>query len=491
MDDTISHYFDSMRINLAGPALLAVLGLLLTGCSRLDAPRLVWASEFGGSGTDDCDDVAVDESQFLLLACHSESNDFASIKRDGPQTKSDMDAYVVKLDPHAGKLIWAIRLGGSKYDGAFRIHLDPTGASWVTGYTESPDFPTTPQALQNHFGGGQGDGFLARVSSDGRLTYSTFFGGAGSDQTTDLVSDPSTGVIHLIGMTSSPKLPHSRNSYGGKEDAFLASLHPEQPESLRTIYIGGSEDEKPTAMVLHPQGQLLLTGYTFSRGFPIRDAVQSQLNGKNNAFLVRLNPGDGQILSSTFFGGSGEDSAWGLALNQLGEIHLLGISNSSDFPTTRGALQSVPAGGFDTFLSKFDPSAQRLIYSSYFGGSGEDICGVDGKNLLVDRQGRMWFVGMTSSRDLPLRHPHQPSYGGGDRDGFVAAVSVTGSTVEYGSYHGGTGRDLLEGLFLANSVLYATGVSFDGGAPLAGSQLPNGTAPNAILVGLQLNWTQN
>jgi hypothetical protein len=479
----------SIRMNLPTLALMSALGLLLTACSRSDAPRLVWASEFGGGGTDDCDDVAVDESQLLLLACHSESNDFASVKREGSQTNAGMDAYVVKLDLSAGRLVWAVRLGGSKYDGAFRIHLDAGGA-WVTGYTESPDFPTTPDALQNHFGGGQGDGLLARINSDGHLAYSTYFGGAGSDQTTDVVSDPRTGMIHLIGMTSSPELPGACNSRGGKEDAFLASFYSQQRESLRTFYLGGSEDEKPTALALHPEGQLALTGYTYSRDFPIRGAFQSQLRGKNNAFLVRFNPGSGQILSSTFFGGSGEDSAWGLVLNQAGEIHLLGISNSPDFPTTPGALQSRLAGGFDTFLSRFDASAERLLYSSYFGGSGEDICGVDGKNLSVDRQGGMWFVGMTESRDLPLRHPHQPSYGGGDRDGFVAGVSATGSTLEYGSYHGGTGRDLLEGLFLADDVLYATGVSFNGGAPLRGSQLPNGAAPNAILVGLQINRTQ-
>ena len=248
----------SIRMNLPTLALMSALGLLLTACSRSDAPRLVWASEFGGGGTDDCDDVAVDESQLLLLACHSESNDFASVKREGSQTNAGMDAYVVKLDLSAGRLVWAVRLGGSKYDGAFRIHLDPGGA-WVTGYTESPDFPTTPDALQNHFGGGQGDGLLARINSDGHLAYSTYFGGAGSDQTTDVVSDPRTGMIHLIGMTSSPELPGACNSRGGKEDAFLASFYSQQSESLRTFYLGGSEDEKPTALALHPEGQLALT----------------------------------------------------------------------------------------------------------------------------------------------------------------------------------------------------------------------------------------
>ena len=365
---------------------------------------------------------------------------------------------------------------------AFSLILQ--GGVWVAGYTESPDFPTTINAVQKRFGGGQGDGFLARVSAEGQLTYSTYLGGTGSDQVTDVVSDPRTSKVYAIGMTSSSDLVQARNSYNGKEDAFLASFDPMQSQSLQVRYLGGAEDEKPTALVLRPEGQLVVAGYTFSKEFPVQAAFQAKLRGKTNAFLARFSTGSGELLSSTFFGGSGEDSAWGMALTQAGDIHLLGISNSSDFPPTPGAFQSKVRGGFDIFVASFDPAVQRLRYSSCFGGSGNDVAGVDGKNVTVDSQGRAWFVGMTDSQDLPLRHAHQPSFGGGDGDGVIAALSATGASLAYGSYHGGTGRDLLEGLIVADGSLYATGLSF-GGVQSRGHQLPHGSAANALLFRLQ------
>jgi hypothetical protein len=126
----------------------------------------------------------------------------------------------------------------------------------------------------------------------------------------------------------------------------------------------------------------------------------------------------------------------------------------------------------------------HLRYSSCFGGSGNDIAGVDGKNIAMDSQGHVWFVGMTESKDLPLQHAHQASFGGGDGDGFIAALAPSSASLVYGSYHGGKGRDLLEGLFLAGGALYAAGVSF-GGVPSRGRQLPHGNPANAILLGLQ------
>jgi len=470
-----------MKVSALGLVLAA--GLLLTACASRP-PRLLWASEFGGTGVDDCDDIAVHESQSLLLACHSDSHDFPSAERQRPPANRDMDAYIVKVDQRAVKVLWAVRLGGSKYDGAFRIQLDSAGGAWVAGYTESLDFPTTANAVQKQFAGGQGDGFLARVSAEGQLTYSTYLGGTGSDQATDLVSDRRTSKVYAIGMTSSSDLVQARNSYNGKEDAFLASFDPTRSESLQVRYPGGAEDEKPTALALRPDGQLVVAGYTFSKEFPVQAAFQAELRGKTNAFLARFSTGSGELLSSTFFGGNGEDSAWGMALSQTGDIHLLGISNSSDFPTTPGAFQPKVRGGFDIFVASFDPAVQRLRYSSCFGGSGNDIAGVDGKNVTVDSQGRVWFVGMTDSQDLPLRHAHQPSFGGGDGDGVIAALSPTGASLAYGSYHGGTGRDLLEGLFLTDGALYATGLSF-GGVLSRRPQLPHGSAANAILFRLQ------
>ncbi len=206
-----------------------------------------------------------------------------------------------------------------------------------------------------------------------------------------------------------------------------------------------------------------------------------------SAFLTDIDSRTGDFSFSTYFGGDGEDSAWGVAVDRPGSIYILGHSNSPNLTTTRRAFQPKLAGQFDLFLAKFEASGRRLLYSTYFGGTLNDLAGFDGRNLIVDEQQRAWFVGMTESVDLPLRNPLQRSFGGGDLDGLIAAFTEDGSALEYATYYGGSGRDLLEGLAIGGEFLYATGVSFAGEIPFVGATLPNkpGT-PDAILSALRL-----
>jgi hypothetical protein len=221
-----------------------------------------------------------------------------------------------------------------------------------------------------------------------------------------------------------------------------------------------------------------------SSDFPARNALQGELRGSSSAFIARVDPPSGEILSSTFYGGSGNDSALGMTLGHGDDIHVVGFTDSTDFPTTRSAFQARPSGGVDVFVTRFDRTLNRIRYSSYFGGSENDIPGIDGKNVAVDAQGRTWFIGMTESRELPLRQAYQPKFGGGDRDGFIAALSPSGDSLLFASYHGGSERDLLEGLSLMPDSVYATGVSF-GTVPPRGPQLPHGTQANAIVVSVR------
>src|SRR5262245_54919691 len=172
--------------------------------------RLEWASELGGASVDDCDDVAVDGTGLLVLACHSDSSDFPG-SNPVQGASAGMDAYVVKVDQTTGKVLWATRIGGSKYDGAFRIRLDEGGAAWLAGYTESSDFPVTAGAAQRRFGGGESDGFIAKVDSAGQVVYASYVGGSGSDQAIDLAIESENSSVHVIGMTTSRDLPAAKN----------------------------------------------------------------------------------------------------------------------------------------------------------------------------------------------------------------------------------------------------------------------------------------
>ena len=127
------------------------------------------ATRLGGSGIDDCDDVAVDKAGNVYLACHSESRDFAGAAPPADHESVDMDAYVTKFDPTTGKIVYSTRLGGSAWDGAFAIEVNASGSVVVAGFTRSPDFATTKNGVQPNYGGGESDAFLVQLSSDGTV----------------------------------------------------------------------------------------------------------------------------------------------------------------------------------------------------------------------------------------------------------------------------------------------------------------------------------
>src|SRR5947208_15293465 len=164
---------------------------------------------------------------------------------------------------------------------------------------------------------------------------------------------------------------------------------------------------------------------------------------------------------STFFGGNGDDSGWGIAIDRSGNPVVAGITDSMDLPRTSGAYQHANGGKEDAFLASFRGRHLRDIRATYFGGSNDDESGYDGGDVNVDRRGNIWIAGITLSTDLPTRNAPQPQFGGGNGDGFVAAFTPDLRNLCFSSYHGGQDRNLLEGLAIsASGMVAATGVSF-------------------------------
>jgi hypothetical protein len=403
---------------------------------------------------DDCDDVAVDARGEIYLACHSTHG----IGKTGA-SPLNMDAYVVKVHPGSGTVEYATRVGGSDVDAALQIVVDRRGNAFVTGITKSTDFPITAQAIQPFYAGGDLDAFLIKIAPDGKIAYSTYLGGSGTDEGHGLAFGP-RGEVIVGGTTSSGDLlgsvSNQRFGPGGSEDLFMAIVDTETPRNSLTAIIGGTAEEKLTGIAATDR-TLFVTGYTKSHDFPIMHPLQHALRGNSDAFVIKIKNNFQTIEFSLFLGGNGDDSAWGIGLAKDGSPVLTGITESRDFPVTNGAFQKDNAGAADAFISKLSPSGQQLLYSTYYGGSGTDNSGYDGKPLTVNTDGMIWIVGMTNSENLPMLNPTQPEYGGGELNGFVAAFSQTGK-ICYGSYAGGTARHFLEGIAAWNSnSVYATG----------------------------------
>jgi hypothetical protein len=172
-------------------------------------------------------------------------------------------------------------------------------------------------------------------------------------------------------------------------------------------------------------------------------------------------------------GGCGDDTGWGVAVDGYGNPVVTGITDSVDLPGTAGSYQPRKHGKKDAFVSVLQVRHGRGIRTSYLGGSSDDESGYDGGNVKVDRHGNVWFAGITYSHDLPTRNASQAQFGGGNGDGFVAALDPQLRRLCFASYFGDKERNLLEGLaILPSGLVAATGVSFAEGP--AGSHIRMG-----------------
>jgi hypothetical protein len=276
---------------------------------------------------------------------------------------------------------------------------------------------------------------------------------------------------------------------GGRPDAFIAQLRPGDPNSLKTVLLGGKNRDNITGLALDRSGNLFAAGYTTSSEFPLKNAVQIRFGGAVDAFLVKLRLADWSLQFSTYLGGSKLDGAYALSLDSADNPIVSGVSDSTDFPTTPSAFQPYRRGSIDAFVTKFSSDGRRILWSTYYGGSGANSDQSLGGSLAVDKAGHVWFNGMTNSTDLPTRNATQATNGGGDFDGFLAALSPDGSKLCYGSYVGGNGHDILEGLAIGNGRIYASGLSSSTNLQQNRSQIQKGYGGgpyDAIVVGLDI-----
>ncbi|MEK7754855.1 MAG: SBBP repeat-containing protein [Acidobacteriota bacterium] len=208
------------------------------------------------------------------------------------------------------------------------------------------------------------------------------------------------------------------------------------PVLVYSTYLGGSGREYGFGLATDAAGNLYLSGATGSSDFPNRNAMQPRFGGSYaDAFVGKLNPAGSAWLYLTFVGGTGDDYAHAIAVDSVGNAHITGCTESPNFPTV-SALQATHGGRQDSYITKLNPDGSRLLYSSYVGGKDQD----DGYGLAVDRLGRLYLAGETSSADFPIQAAFQPKYGGLG-DGFVMKLDTSGPALVYSTFLGGPGID--------------------------------------------------
>jgi len=322
---------------------------------------LAYATFLGGDATDQGKGIAVDVSGAAYVAGWAGSFNFPTTPGAFDTTRNGgSDAFVVKLNATGSALAYATFLGGSLSDFSSAVAVDGNGAAYVTGWTNSSDFPTTAGAFDRSFNGG-GDTFVARLNSTGSaLAYATFLGGNDWDWGRGIAVDGS-GAAYVTGQTDSSDFPTTAGAFdpshngGGDDgtDAFVVKLNTGGTHLAYATFIGGSDDDYSRAIGVDGVGSAYVMGRTWSFNFPTTaKAFDTSHNGYSDGFVIKLNAGGTELAYATFMGGS--HSEWGsaIAMDEVGSVYVTGETSSSDFPTTPYAFDTTFNGYADAFVVK-------------------------------------------------------------------------------------------------------------------------------------------
>jgi hypothetical protein len=421
-------------------------------------PSLAYSTYLGGSDSDGGLSMAVDASGDAYVTGYTLSTDFPTAAAFQDANGGGMDAFVAKLKPDGSGLIYSTYLGGSgdedagyftTYGGA--IAVDASGSAYVTGYTDSVNFPVQGPLAGGNALRGPSDGFVAKLSTDGSaLVYSTYLGGSDLDYASGIVVDAS-GSASVVGSAFSTDFPVTSNAYQkgnfaagvGGSNAFVAQLNPAGSSLTYSTYLGGSLIDAGLALAADSSGDLYATGETYSVNFPTTQGAYNRMgetsDGTSDGWLTKLDPSKSGIQSlvySTYFGGSNCDAGMGVAVDASGAAYVAGATMSMDYPAT--TFQKTFQGGtWDGFLTKFEPDGSGLAYSTYLGGSGDDM----GNAVALDAAGAASVVGTTASTNFPVLNAFQSKFGGGTTDAFYAKLNPDGSALILSTYLGGAGNE--------------------------------------------------
>lgn len=404
-----------------------------------------YSTYFGGSVYSDVGlGIAVDTLGRAYITGIAASPDFPSTTGTRQDTNYG-DVFVARLSADGSKLEYSTLIGGIYEDDGYGIAVDSSGNAYVTGQTNSPDFPPL-NAYKSARGSSDlklADAFAIKLDADGSLIYST--------------------------------------------------------------YLGGSGDDVGNSIAVDANGSFYVSGYTASGNFPVRNSFQSNLNGVRNAFLTKFKADGSDLLYSTYFGGNYFETGTGVAVDKYGKAYITGLARSSDIFTTPGAFQTSGRG----FVAKFDTNAfgrESLVYSTYtnnndrgiavdasgnayVGGdytvtklnaSGSDaIFSVDTdgsiESVALDSAGNAYVTGWTNYCGLATTpDAFQPTCGRGG-DAFMMKLKASDGAVVYSTYLGGTDWDLGFGIAVdGNGAAYVTGEATNGFPTTPGAYQPVG-----------------
>lgn len=271
---------------------------------------------------------------------------------------------------------------------------------------------------------------------DPAILFSGYFGGSSQENITSLAVDIYNNVV-VAGWTSSTDLPSSGSAKprnGGGVDAFVASFAPNGGGLNWCTYLGGSGDDRAFGVAVDGNRNPYVTGYSSSSNFPVFGALQTRLSGTRDAFVAKLNTTGTTLVYSTYLGGSAVDTGNAIVVDGSNSAIITGDTTSTNLPATSRAFQLRGGGGQDVFVARLLPAGNALAFLTYLGGSAGEHAGA----IKVDGSGFAYVGGYTWSVNFPVGSAYQVHNGGG-QDGFLTKLSPDLSTLLFSTYLGGSG----------------------------------------------------
>ncbi len=390
------------------------------------------------------------------------------------------------------------------------IAVDAASNAYVAGSTKSVNFPQTAGEYQPALAqGATANAFIAKFNSAGTLLFATYLGGSGTDYPTGVAVDSGFDVI-VAGTTSSANFPTKGTNtafqatpVSGGKHVFVSKLDPTGKTLLYSTYLSGNGVDIATGLAIDPGGNAYVTGTTTSN--EVEQVFPSTVGSYQPApasgsliqfFLSKVNPnlsGTSSVPYSTYFGGASPSGAAGVAVgggitvDGASNVYITGGTNFTDLPVLN-AFQATNKGGLDVFVAKFNPAGvtgTQLVYSTYLGGSGDDV----GYGIAVDTTGDAYVTGSTDSTDFNITGPNGStitgtalqSTNGGGTDAFIARLGIpcTGTScttftipLNYFTYLGGSGTDVGNAITVDNnSGARLAGWTNSSNFPIVGSPL--------------------
>jgi hypothetical protein len=418
---------------------------------KADASPTYYGGIFGGGGNTYGESIAVDSNGNIFITGSTSANNttFPLKNASDDSLGGSWDAFVGKLMPNLIDFVYLTYLGGNSSDFGRGIAIDSNGNVYVTGYTNSDDFPTTSGAYDTTLNGNSYDVFVTKLDSSGSIVYSTYIGGNESDYGYDIAQYDN--CAYVVGDTFSSNFPVSDDAYdqslNGTRDAFVTKLDSLGQGVVYSTYLGGIGDDYGRGIAMGV-ADVYVTGFTNSSDFPTTvNAYDTSYNHASgsflfDAFVTKLNLTT-TIYYSTYLGGSGDDMGYGIIVDSSIEwsAFVTGTTNSTNFPTTTGAYTTSLQGYWDAFVTKLNKTGSSLNYSTYLGGSGTGN-GEKGLSIAVNLTGNNAILtGVTDSDDFPTTDDALDPTFNGSLDAFVTVLNYNGSGIVYSSYLGGEGND--------------------------------------------------